>query len=274
MNWIRIAVTLPDDPRIHEFAATLKLDVDRALAKFLRVLFKLPEHARNGDISGVLPQTIETWADWRGRRGAFDTAFRLLFCNADGVIRAWEKHNGAAMRRADEDRERKRVARGNPQSVRNLSAGQNAERPPDKMRDGTGRNVTGEDQELLPPPAHEDKFDDAAHVQAYRHFWNAAKLPTGLDAELDALHSGLHGKRAVPWGVLGQAMHEMATGNHPFSVRHFGGFVRKISLAPDPSAALAERMGRRLTVGEENYLRGLKAVGLAPPAPSAETNAV
>lgn len=79
MNWIRIAVTLPDDPRIHELADALKCDVDRALAKFLRVLFKLPEHARDGDISSISPNTVESWAGWRGKRGAFDSAFRLLF---------------------------------------------------------------------------------------------------------------------------------------------------------------------------------------------------
>lgn len=128
-------------------------------------------------------------------------------------------------------------------------------------------------------PAHADKFDDPRHVAAYQHFWQTARFPAGLDGELTALESGMHKltARPVPWAVLGQAMHEMATNNHTFAVRHFGGFVRRIQAAPDPVAEFSGKMGRKLTVGEENYIRALRviaadAVSETPPENTENTD--
>jgi hypothetical protein len=118
------------------------------------------------------------------------------------------------------------------------------------------------------PPPLDEHFPDPRHLRAYRHFRGIHRLPESFDADLAAMESGMH-KRVrtpVPWSLLGEAMHEMAQTNAEYSVRYFAGFVRKLAGKPDPSQAFSERIGRKLTLGEENYLRSLKALGIAGAA--------
>ncbi len=106
MNWIKIATTIGDDPRIGRIADACRCSANEALGAVVRILVKLPHHAPDGDV-GAIPGTIlEQWAVWRGKAGQFGTAFRAEMCDDTGRVRSWEKWNGAAMREAERTRER------------------------------------------------------------------------------------------------------------------------------------------------------------------------
>ena len=148
MNWIRIAVGIMHDPAIHAVADAVGVSVPTTTGHVVGVLACLPEHCRSGDLSKVSDATMERWAMWGGKRGKFAGAFRAYLCDAQGVVKAWEKHNGAAMREAETDRQRKKAWRDVRRMEREASAG----RPPDvrvvSTRNGTERNGTEQQQEL------------------------------------------------------------------------------------------------------------------------------
>lgn len=111
MNWIRISVAIADDPRVHELAAALDLDIAHAVGLLVCLLRKFPEHAPKGEVGGVRDSLLELWALWQGKRGRFAAPFRTLFLSEAGVWIAWEKHNGKALAKLDRDRERIRLSR-------------------------------------------------------------------------------------------------------------------------------------------------------------------
>lgn len=100
MQWIRVATRMKSDPRIARIAADLKVRVAEAVGLVACVLMELPEHAVDGDIAAVPDPLLEQWALWSGAPGGFAAAFRSHMCD-DGIVRAWEKHNGAAIREAN-----------------------------------------------------------------------------------------------------------------------------------------------------------------------------
>jgi hypothetical protein len=65
----------------------------------------------SGDLSEVSDATLEMWALWRGKRGVFAKAFRLQLCDANGVVRSWEKHNGGPLRDAKASADRSKAWR-------------------------------------------------------------------------------------------------------------------------------------------------------------------
>lgn len=109
MNWIRVATTMKGDTSVHQLAHQLtKGDVPKIIGHLQCLLSELPAHARDGDLRAIPDSLLEQWAMWSGKRGAFADAFRTVMCADRAVVRAWDKHNGAAIREAD--RNRKNVA--------------------------------------------------------------------------------------------------------------------------------------------------------------------
>ena len=98
---------------------------------------------------------MEARAVWRGEPGAFAAAFRAHYQEPDGTLRAWEKWNGALIRRYKGERTRKKAKR---ESFYSMSAGKgdgqsvgqgagtvvNAARVPDL----TGPDLTGPNYKL------------------------------------------------------------------------------------------------------------------------------
>lgn len=117
MNWIRIAVGIMDDPTTHALAEALGVSVPATTGHMVGVLRCLPQHARDGDLSNVPDTTLERWAMWTGKRGRFAAAFRAQLCDAQGVVRSWEKHNGAALREGDRQREKAKRYRERAEAV-------------------------------------------------------------------------------------------------------------------------------------------------------------
>jgi len=101
VNWIRIAVVMKDDVRITRIAEACRVRPAEAIGCIVNVLVELPAQARDGDVSQFPDRLLEQWAMWEGKRGVFAAAFRAHMVDDAGVVRSWEKHNGAAIREAD-----------------------------------------------------------------------------------------------------------------------------------------------------------------------------
>lgn len=274
MNWIRVATKMKGDPRLGALAMACGVRVHEAVGLACCLLMELPEHARDGDVSEVPDVILEQWALWTGRPGLFAKAFRAQFCDEAGVVRAWEKHNGAALRRADAELERKRAAR----NVRNVSARKSAEkradtspmsaRRPHEIRDvscvdvdvdvittttpaAAAVAVVAAAADTDPPPLAlappevppelrgmvADVVDTVAgipHAEAVVGAMRAARNPHAVAAELKAWASGMRG-HAVEWPVLCRAVHEMQVADVRLSANTLGGFVRRL-LAEDRAA--------------------------------------
>lgn len=115
MNWVRIACDIEDDPSVRSMARALGIDLTAAVGCMVRVLTRMPKHARDGYIGHLDPLVLEDWTDWRGEPGAFARQFLERFTTG-GHVTSWMKHNGAAIkdadRRAEAARERRRAGRG------------------------------------------------------------------------------------------------------------------------------------------------------------------
>lgn len=164
MNWIRIAVGIADDPKMQKVAEALRVRLPEAVGLVVATLCQLPNHARDGDVTEIPDATLEKWSGWHGKSGVFSIVFRSHLCT-DGTVSAWEKHNGAAVRKSDADAARQadyRAKRGatlhdNPPPV---TRDNTRDITRDIARDGTGRDVTeynssftGDSQKLLAMPA-------------------------------------------------------------------------------------------------------------------------
>lgn len=110
MNWVRIARGIKTDPAMHVLAAQLGVSPAECIGLLVGVYVELPDHAKDGDITAIPDALLEYWAVWRGAAGQFATAFRAQMCD-DGTVRGWDKHNGAAIREAEANRERQKARR-------------------------------------------------------------------------------------------------------------------------------------------------------------------
>jgi hypothetical protein len=144
MNWVKIAVGIMDDPSVRQVAEAVGVSEVTTTGHLVGVFTNLATHAKNGDISQVSEATVEAWARWRGKRGKFAQAFRAYLCDQQGVVKAWEAYNGAAIREFEHDRIRKAEARKKARDVRRTSAGQSSGRAPDVHRYETRRDETKE----------------------------------------------------------------------------------------------------------------------------------
>lgn len=111
MNWIKIAVGIMRDPKMIALSEAVGVSVPTATGHVVGVLTSMAEGCNTGDLSTVGTGTLEQWAMWRGKRGVFANAFRTYLCNPDGVVSAWDKYNGSALRKLEYDRERKQMER-------------------------------------------------------------------------------------------------------------------------------------------------------------------
>jgi len=158
MNWIRIATKMKTDPRMGAIASACKVRVPEAVGLVCCVLMEFPDHVRDGDVGHVDNVVLEQWAGWGGKMGVFGAAFRHHLCDETGAVRAWEKHNGAALRKAESDIERKRSMRNGAETARAKtapSARQNSGRRQNGQVDETRRDVTtsNTDDDVIPCPS-------------------------------------------------------------------------------------------------------------------------
>jgi hypothetical protein len=279
VNWIRIATKMKGDPRMGAIAAACRVRIEHAVGLVCCALMELPDHAKDGDVSRVPDVVLEQWALWSGKPGVFAATFREQLCDAAGVVRAWERHNGKALRKAEADIERKRAARESrengaktaraepaPSARRTSERRQNGEvdetrrdvtTPTETVgavraqgatdRPAVGQRVAYQDQlrELLAAGMPHER---AALEALVRHH----PSPDVLVLELHATASGLHVVRGANTGRAAdiadvmRAVAEMAAAAKPFSVSLFRGFLRRVADRPPEPPSAEEREAARL----------------------------
>lgn len=263
MNWIRIATKMKGDPRMGALASACKVRIHEAVGLVCCALMEFPDHARDGNLVQVPDVVLEQWALWTGRPGIFAQAFRAQLCDEDGVVRAWEKHNGAAIREADRTRERARAWREERTRTgreRRTKPVPNGETPPRKRSseraqysvDGTGRKETTSAADAAAvvsgaasaasaaaSSASRDalfaKLTNPLHRSAAEGYVRSAQHPDSVVSHLDGLLSGLGAPdmRPVSPEVLGQALHEMrVAGIARATASTIAGFVSGVGREP------------------------------------------
>ena len=111
MNWIKIAADMKADDAMGIVADECGVSRYSAVGLCVNVLGVMATKAQDGNLANFRDSTLEDWAGWDGKRGRFAAAFRAAMCNSSGVVRSWEKYNGAAIRKAEADIERMRAKR-------------------------------------------------------------------------------------------------------------------------------------------------------------------
>lgn len=127
MTWVAISIDIGDDESIGHMADDCGLTVPTVVGHVVMVLGKCPRHARDGNLAAVSATTIEEWARWRGEPGRFAAALRKRMCTDEGVLRSWEKINGAAMRESEAAAQRMRDLRDRQRVAREEAARTEAE---------------------------------------------------------------------------------------------------------------------------------------------------
>jgi hypothetical protein len=111
MNWIKIAADMKTDDAMGVISEDCGVARYAAVGLCVNVFGVMANKAQSGDVSQVRDSTIEEWAGWDGKRGRFASAFRKALCTKAGVVRSWERYNGAAIRKSEADIERLRSKR-------------------------------------------------------------------------------------------------------------------------------------------------------------------
>ncbi len=271
MNWFAVSTGIMEDKSIGRMASELKKDVPTIVGHVIGVLAKLPENAPNGVIDDVVDLTLEQWAGWRGKAGAFATSFRAHLCAGDQV-RSWEKWNGSAMRQLHSARERMRSAREKARSDRETKREQQAqpseqkrerfaERSTNRSQNGTrmfASNSTGTEQNTTATASPDgaaaavvrdgggvfvDRVRESVtgipHAEEVLGALRASRHPDALAAEFCAMVDGMRGK-PVTWALLCRGVQEAHAASAQITPASLRAFVRRVaSDASTEAAALA-----------------------------------
>ena len=111
MNWVAIDVGIASDPTTLKLADDLDISVPEAGGLLAFTFCGMMRHADDGDLSHISDVAVETWANWHGDRGRYAAWFRTNLCDDAGIVRAWEKYNGASVREAKASAERSKRRR-------------------------------------------------------------------------------------------------------------------------------------------------------------------
>ncbi|MBW7935230.1 MAG: hypothetical protein H3C62_16810, partial [Gemmatimonadaceae bacterium] len=177
MDWISVDTGVMRDVRVASFADAIGVQKMQAIGHLVSVWSALAEQSdERGHVASISDDLIEEWAIWRGRKSRFAKAFRQTFQLDDGTLRGWEKRNGAHIRKARLEAERKRA-------IRAASAGQSADADADETRTraGTGQDSTEVLKQQQPDAAHVDNFHDSDHLAAYLSYRRASLDPKAFD---------------------------------------------------------------------------------------------
>lgn len=243
MNWIRVGITIMDDSDIDTMASACGVRIAEMVGCVVGVLVHLPAEAKDGNITEKSDRLLEKWACWQGKKGRFAAAFRQHLCREDGVVRSWEKYNGAALRESDRTRERakewrdKKIANPVPNGDRTPYATR-TESVDETRRDELLTNKADGEAVVTPPSAIVDRIfrGIAPCVGPAGHDALLALLATVQEPEtwagvIRGCSSGQSMPEARPASAerLASAVQDfVAAGHHrtrPAKVKLFRGFV-------------------------------------------------
>lgn len=92
--WIRVDADVADNAKIGRFATKLGVEIETAVGHLVRLWGKMAEQKSDGKLAGVRAATIESWANWRGKKGRFADVFRRTFVVKGGIVKGWGERQG------------------------------------------------------------------------------------------------------------------------------------------------------------------------------------
>lgn len=92
--WIRVDADVADNPKTGRFATSLGVEIETAVGHLVRLWGKMAEQNSDGSLRGVKVATIESWANWRGKKGRFAECFRRTFVVKGGLVKGWGERQG------------------------------------------------------------------------------------------------------------------------------------------------------------------------------------
>lgn len=135
--WIRVVSHLSRRKVAQKLAPLCRGDRQKAAGVLVDFWSGVSEFAQNGFVHDVDDDTIEDWANWKGRRGLFAQWVREQHMDEEGRVPHWDEYQGALETRKEKDRQRKQRQR-----VRGTSDGSHADSPAEVTRNVT-RTVRG-----------------------------------------------------------------------------------------------------------------------------------
>jgi hypothetical protein len=116
---MRVEANAGADPKWYVLGKECGLSADECFGKVVRLWGRVIELRDDGDLSKVPDDTLEDWANYKGKPGRFAKAYRKL-CTTDWQIKGWHDYQGKLIARRASDRARKAAER--PRLVREKSA--------------------------------------------------------------------------------------------------------------------------------------------------------
>lgn len=182
MDWVAVSIGISKDPAVHRMAAALRVRVPEVVGLLTLAFAEMTAHAPDGQLGDVPDSLLEAWATWHGKRGRFAPEFRANLCDETGLVTAWEKYNGAAIRRANAARDRSRAWREQKQNAtptandtpNGTHTETSSQTHTNEVREcGTGQDRTVPDrttQQTAPPLAARSEWEEALAAQAGEHY--------------------------------------------------------------------------------------------------------
>lgn len=227
MDFVAIDTGIAGDRITHILVDRLRIRIPEAVGILTLVFAEMTQHAEDGDLSHTLDTQLEEWARWHGKRGALAPVLRELLCDADGVVRAWDRWNGAKIRKAKAERERLRQWREDRQRERDAAAQAERDAYSSRTRTRTSTRTGTETVRVgvtVPDLTGQDR----------------TKLPTTTPTTADASPTA----RGAGEGKAGAVAPPAATWITPFAQcweRHYGDGSFDVGPALKPLAALRKR---------------------------------
>lgn len=165
--WIRVRANLSKTrvaKKLAPLCTRVRSDTQKAAGVLQDFWSGASQFSKDGFIRDEDDQTLEDWANWKGKPGVFANWVRTQHMDADGRINDWDEYMGVLESKRARDRERKRLEREKKKeevarTSRGHSNGRHADVPCDVRTHDTERNVTRRnvteqtDKELTSPRA-------------------------------------------------------------------------------------------------------------------------
>ena len=126
-DWIKMRIDLQTHPKVVRILSATCSDKFRVIGGMHAVWSVFDTHSENGVLQGYTPKLMDQVVGWDGLSQAMIDVGWMAFDGEQTIeMPEFYSHNGQSGKRRAEDQKRKKDARKSPQSVRNLSANDDA----------------------------------------------------------------------------------------------------------------------------------------------------
>jgi hypothetical protein len=254
--WIRVHANLHLKPVIGRAVEVLGVKRHEAIGLLVTFWGAVSQHVTDGLVGEQSDSQLETWADWRGKRGRFAAFIREQHLDADGRVNEWQDYQGPLDARRANDRERQRRHREQRVTSRAGHTGRHAP----VTRDSNGGVTRDESRDVTVTSAltraNETKRDETTASSSSAGDWieslsDAASAnvrsitarSSNASACLIALGSMATGNDpATPQPtstVLEQALNDYAANGDRWNAALFRAYVRRATAALAPADPIA-----------------------------------